>query len=71
MMIESKEIYDHDKHGEVMVSSIMDMHSIYDTEARKGNEISTIVMFNDEWDEHGPINPVMHEGVQEFSKNIE
>lgn len=70
MKITTGEEYDHATYGTVKVASILSTYSDYEVSSE--NEIvSTVVKFGPYYDEHGVLEPVKFEDVEEFVDNVE
>jgi hypothetical protein len=71
--IESDVVYDHDKHGEVLVSSVGKMYSKYPlNSSTEPVADSTVVYFHNRFDGYGGLNPSpLSEPVSDFAKQAE
>ncbi|WP_434531156.1 hypothetical protein ACODNH_06985 [Haloarcula sp. NS06] len=55
MYIEAGTVYEHDKHGEVVVLDILRVYQIYESDTAEGTNSSVVVRLADEWDAYGPL----------------
>jgi len=73
--IESDVVYDHDKHGEVLVVSVGKMYSNYALSEKMESEHqpkSTLVFYHKRFDGYGGLSPSpLSQSVSDFAKQAE
>jgi hypothetical protein len=70
--IEADMTYDHEKHGEVLVTAVGEMYDEYSVSRRSGEPNSRLVFFYTRFDGYGGMNPApMSEPVNEFARDAD
>jgi|AntDeeMetagen285_2_1112576.scaffolds.fasta_scaffold01632_5 hypothetical protein len=71
MEIEANRVYEHETYGEVLVMSVHEVYSSYDTDVDDGDVDGVFVRYSTTWDSHGPmIASVRNEPVDEFAPGV-
>ena len=71
MEIEINRVYEHDKHGEILVLGVHEIYTSYDTDTEDGTEDGVYVRYTTQWDGYGPIvASVQNEPINEFTAGI-
>jgi hypothetical protein len=55
MEIETGAVYEHDRHGQIVVLGIHRVYQTYETDSGEGELDSIVVRWAEEWDDYGPI----------------